>query len=60
MYVSDKLIRHEINRINNIRNSNPDDVLKAKTKLEVMLDLEVIDYDQYSSECDILDRNNPI
>lgn len=55
MLVQDSIIRHELNRIHAILVSDPEVIDKAKAKVELLNDLNIIDEDQYMFECARLD-----
>lgn len=55
MYIRDDLVRHELNRIHAIRVNRPDVIMKAKAKVELLHDLDLINIEQLAFELDRLD-----
>ena len=55
MTVPDKLIQHEINRIKIIKVRTPRVIADAMAKIQLLHDLNIIDYDEYAELYDMLE-----
>lgn len=57
MYVKEALIRHELNRIHSLMPGCSNEFVdQAKNKIELLHDLDIIDFNQYMFEFDRLDQ----
>jgi len=55
MYVKDKMIRHELTKIEHILQNDPAIIADARSKINLMRDLEIINENQYAFEMERLD-----